>query len=256
MTEPHTEQPSETEGAEPANRPASGERDPTTGKFLPGHSGNKVGRPQSDREFQETLRKKYGPRVVRAMLKFMRSKNERVAFMATQYMCDRLYGKPAQAITGAGGAPLGPLVAVGINAPIGDMSPAEVYAAMVRDVGFRLPPGFVQREALPLPAAAAEAVEAIIEQPLEQHAAPEPASPADVEQPAPVDPIEARIAPIEDKTVAQWARLADEPAPAAPAPKETATEKRRREMREWNEAERLRQAEAGRIRAARARGES
>jgi hypothetical protein len=144
------------------------------------------------------------------------------------------------------------------SVPISDVAEQQrILAQVFGDPNFDMStvPQFVSPA---LPAAAMDAVEAIIEQPVAPASVtpdlgePIPVTPEVGERAEPVpDPLEARIAPIEDSTVAQWARLADEPAPAA-QPKETALEKRRREMREFNEQERQRQQEAGRIRAARA----
>jgi hypothetical protein len=117
---------------DPANTP------PSRGSRWPkGFSGNPAGRPKlkgEEREVME-LARKYGKRAVRRLAKLMRSNNERVAVAAAQALLDRGFGKPAQAITGAGGSPLIPPHLLGLmGAPIADaMSAAAAYAAILGD---------------------------------------------------------------------------------------------------------------------------
>jgi hypothetical protein len=74
------------------------------------------------------LARKYGKRAVRRLAQLMRSKNERVAVAvaAAQALLDRGFGKPAQAVTGANGAPLFPPLVLS-GEPISD----AIHASMV-----------------------------------------------------------------------------------------------------------------------------
>jgi hypothetical protein len=106
------------------------------GGFVKGISGNPSGRPKLKGEEREAmeLARKYGKRAIRRLAQLMRSKNERVAVAAAQALLDRGFGKPAQAITGAGGAPLIPTSILMGAGPIADaMTAAAAYAAILSD---------------------------------------------------------------------------------------------------------------------------
>jgi hypothetical protein len=107
------------------------------GGFVKGISGNPSGRPKLKGEEREAmeLARKYGKRAIRRLAQLMRSKNERVAVAAAQALLDRGFGKPAQAITGAGGAPLIPSSILMGAGPIADaMTAGAAYAAILGDM--------------------------------------------------------------------------------------------------------------------------
>jgi hypothetical protein len=134
------------------------------------------------------------------------------------------------------------------NAPVSDVAEQQrILAQVFADPNYPME-SVPQFASLALPAAPVDAVEAIIEQPFE-HAAP----PVDRAEPVLPDSLAERIAPIAADT-STWAKLADEPAPITP-PKVSVLEQRKREHAEANEQERLRQREAGRIRAAKMSGQ-
>jgi hypothetical protein len=124
-----TDQDVQQEAARPANSTGSGE---TPGRFRKGQSGNPSGRPKVEGEVRN-LARKYSRTAVRRLAQLMKSKNERVAVAAATALLDRAWGRPAQALTGPGGAPLMASVFVGINAaPISDAAEAaRVYAEIL-----------------------------------------------------------------------------------------------------------------------------
>jgi hypothetical protein len=80
------------------------------------------------------LARTYGKKAVRRLAQLMRSKNERVAVSAATALLDRGFGRPAQQITGANGAPLIPTSIFMGGGPIADaMTAAAAYAAIIRD---------------------------------------------------------------------------------------------------------------------------
>jgi hypothetical protein len=82
---------------QPENTPTSGERDSTTGKFLPGRSGNKGGRPKVESRLRK-LAQRHSKRAIERLVELMESRNPRVAVLACQAILDRGIGKPRQAI--------------------------------------------------------------------------------------------------------------------------------------------------------------
>jgi hypothetical protein len=111
----------QTEPSEPANRPASGK-----GRFAPGISGNPSGRPKVEGEVRD-LARRYTKRASRRLAELIKSPNERVAVVAATALLDRGWGRPAQVLTGAEGAPLNLVVGL-MSGPIDDALPAsQVY---------------------------------------------------------------------------------------------------------------------------------
>jgi 4'-phosphopantetheinyl transferase EntD len=85
---------------------------------------------------------RYGRAALRVLVKALRSKSERLRIVAAGMLLDRGFGKPAQALTGADGAPLIPsTVLVGLMgaAPISDaLRAAQVYAEIIGNPGMDL----------------------------------------------------------------------------------------------------------------------
>jgi hypothetical protein len=120
-----TEQTTSTpeEGAE--NNPGS-----RRGGFVKGISGNPGGRPKVEGEIRN-LARKYSRTAIRRLAQLVKSKNERVAVAAATALLDRAWGRPAQALTGADGAPLIPPGLLGAG-PISDAQTAsQVYLAFM-----------------------------------------------------------------------------------------------------------------------------
>jgi hypothetical protein len=65
--------------------------------WKPGVSGNPQGRRKMDPEIMETLQAGSAAAAAR-LVELTRSKDERVALLASQAVLDRVYGKPTQAI--------------------------------------------------------------------------------------------------------------------------------------------------------------
>jgi hypothetical protein len=88
------------------------------------------------------LARRYTAPAIRRLALLMRSPNDRVAVAACSALLDRAWGRPAQAITGADGAPLIPshlLVGVMGAAPISDaLRAAQVYAEIIGNPGMDL----------------------------------------------------------------------------------------------------------------------
>jgi hypothetical protein len=92
-----TDEPNDTESTKPENRPLSGGRDPSTGKFIKGKSGNDGGRPKMEVRVRE-LAQKHSPAAIKRLAELMYSENERVAVAACDALLDRGIGKPRQAV--------------------------------------------------------------------------------------------------------------------------------------------------------------
>lgn len=66
-----------------------------------GKSGNPTGRPKVDPEVRE-LALRNGPKAFRKICKLIDSDDERIALAASQYVCDRAWGKAVQAVEVSG----------------------------------------------------------------------------------------------------------------------------------------------------------
>ena len=125
-----------TDNTPKASEPTPAITPPSRGSRWPkGFSGNPTGRPKLKGEAREAmeLAQKYGKKAVRRLAQLMRSTNERVAVSAATALLDRGFGRPAQQITGANGAPLIPASLMGAG-PISDaLSAAAAYAAILGD---------------------------------------------------------------------------------------------------------------------------
>lgn len=73
----------------------------STGRFVPGVSGNPGGRPKDEHRIAE-LARSHGPAALERLVQLKDSKDERVALSACVALLDRGYGKPAQAIAVSG----------------------------------------------------------------------------------------------------------------------------------------------------------
>jgi hypothetical protein len=168
-----TEQTTSTpeEGAE--NNPGS-----RRGGFVKGISGNPGGRPKVEGEIRN-LARKFSRTAIRRLAQLMKSKNERVAVAAATALLDRAWGRPAQALTGADGAPLIPPGLVGAE-PIRDAQTAQqVYLAIMGNPTINLDGiRFAAPVALPEPQATQEAAA----QPIAQEPVPTVAA-------VPVEPV-------------------------------------------------------------------
>jgi hypothetical protein len=216
------------------------------GRWLVGASGNSRGRPpitpemKMVRELCEVEREANVAELVRLR---DTAADPWVRIEAIKMLLLYSDGKPVTAI-----ASNGPLVNVNIanGAPITSAAEAAAFYASI--LGNPSADLSQIRFASPATDAAviehAPAVDPIVAE-VPSNAAPLPA--------ALPKALDARIAPIEADT-STWVKLADEPA-AAPQLKESLLERRRREHAEANEQERLRQREAGRIRAAKMSGQ-
>lgn len=67
-----------------------------------GQSGNPGGRSKTTGQIRE-LAKAHAPEALTRVVELMKSADERVAFVAAQEILNRVYGKPAQAVTGPDG---------------------------------------------------------------------------------------------------------------------------------------------------------
>jgi hypothetical protein len=172
-----TDQTPKPEAPSPENTPSSG-----GSRWVKGISGNPGGRPKVEGEIRN-LARKYSRTAVRRLAQLVKSKNERVAVAAATALLDRAWGRPAQALTGPGGAPLMPSsVFVGINAITDPGEAARVYAEILGNPSLDLS-GITF--ALPAPSAVVAEV-------------PRNAAPL---------PMEARIAPVETDKAATWEAL-------------------------------------------------
>lgn len=79
----------------------------TTGRYVPGMSGNPGGRPRDEQRIAD-LARSHGPAALERLVQLKDSKDERVALSACVALLDRGYGKPKQAqeLTGPGGSAL------------------------------------------------------------------------------------------------------------------------------------------------------
>jgi hypothetical protein len=96
-----------------------------------GVSGNPSGRRKEEGPVRE-LARRYTVRAIRRLAQLMQSRNERVAVIAAQALLDRGWGRPAQALTGADGGPLGLVVGLMSAGPITDaQTAAQTYLAIM-----------------------------------------------------------------------------------------------------------------------------
>jgi hypothetical protein len=95
--------------------------------FQKGQSGNPGGRPAIESRIRR-LAQRNSRRAIVTLVRLLRSKNERVQFMAANALLDRAVGKPAQAValTGADGEPL--RLTATVTDPI---EAARIYAAVL-----------------------------------------------------------------------------------------------------------------------------
>lgn len=77
--------------------------------FAKGRSGNPGGRPKEDGEVKAIARS-HTREAIERLAGWMRSDNASASVTASQALLDRGWGRPAQAITGEGGAPLLPTI--------------------------------------------------------------------------------------------------------------------------------------------------
>ena len=75
--------------------------------FKPGQSGNPGGRPKIVREFHSWLTGKAYPEAKKALLKCLKSDDEKVQMLAVKEVNDRLFGKSPQPLVGEDGGPVG-----------------------------------------------------------------------------------------------------------------------------------------------------
>jgi hypothetical protein len=171
-----------------------------------GFSGNPSGRRKEEGPVRD-LARRYTVRAIRRLAQLMASNNERVAVIAAQALLDRGWGKPAQALTGPDGGPLGLVVGMLPTAPITTAEEAaRVYMEIMRGpigmdlsgITFDLPPPQPHAEEGPLPS-----VEAAL-QPIE-------AEPLYRDQSAAAPGLDLDVAPTEVPSnvtnIAEWERL-------------------------------------------------
>lgn len=253
-----TEQTIPAADATPENTPTSGERDTTTGKFLPGRSGNKGGRPKDELKIRDSLRK-LGPLAVRTIRELMEPSNPpRIRLAASIAALEHGFGKPRQALE-ISTDPERPPPTFGISFALGgpgnplDPDDAEAARASVKsetEQGVDLS-GDIEVsgdvESLPFdepPLSRREPNSLRVHAPLPS-ASEAPRLPPDPEHPNAVT--------IDAHDGGVWRQLADparDTRAQAHAARQEALDRRRRENQERNEAERLRALEAQRIREA------
>ena len=96
----------------------------TTGRFLPGKSGNPGGRPREVGHVKE-LARQHTPEAIQTLAAIMADPKEPSAarVRAAEALLDRAWGKPAQQISGE----------LNINRDVRDMSTAELLAIVAAD---------------------------------------------------------------------------------------------------------------------------
>lgn len=92
--------------SEPANKTAEAPQRDEKGRLLPGSTANPSGRPKKLREFQQALEAQFYDQAFLVMRELLASPDDKVRVQALKELWDRMFGKPAQAVTGPDGEAL------------------------------------------------------------------------------------------------------------------------------------------------------
>jgi hypothetical protein len=171
-------------------------------RWAPGESGNPRG-PRKELGPVRDLARRYTLPAIRRLAQLSRSKNERVAAFACVALLDRGWGKPAQALTGPDGGPLGVVVGKLPTSPIDDVAAAAAaYLAFIGNPDADLS-GVTFAPSMSPPQSVEESPQPSVE------AAREPikAEPPPDYQPALAADLECEFAPDDEKVVRLWSRL-------------------------------------------------